>query len=111
MSPRTARCLCSEAGWIAPGGHLTTLGPKTLSRHEFPAALAERAAVILTDSPAQLAAYPEPHLFAGQPVTHLGAVLAGAAAARSSPGQITIFCSIGLAGTEVAVAAALCHHP
>ena len=96
-----------EADWIAPGTHVTTLGPKSISRHEVPAALAERADVILTDSPAQLAAYPEPHLFAGEPVVSLGAVLAGAAAGRTGPGQITVFCSVGLAGTEVALAAAL----
>jgi alanine dehydrogenase len=97
-----------EAGWISPGTHVSTVGPKTVSRHEVPAALAERAEAILTDSTAQLAAYPEPHLFAGQPVIDLGAVLAGAATARSSPEQVTVFCSVGLAGTEVAVAAALC---
>jgi ornithine cyclodeaminase len=66
-----------EADWIAPGTHVTTLGPKSVTRHEVPAALAGRADVILTDSPAQLVAYPEP------------------------------FCSVGLAGTEVAIAAAL----
>lgn len=97
-----------EAGWISPGTHVSTLGPKTVSRHEVPADLAERAGAILTDSSAQLAAYPEPHLFAGQPVSDLGAVLAGAATARSSREQVTVFCSVGLAGTEVAVAAALC---
>ena len=97
-----------EADWIAPGTHVTTLGPKAAARHEVPAALAERADVIFTDSPAQLVAYPEPHLFADEPVVGLGAVLAGAAAGRTSPEQITVFCSVGLAGTEVAVAAALC---
>ena len=100
-----------EADWIAPGTHVSTLGPKSVSRHEVPAALAERADVILTDSPAQLAAYPEPHLFAGELVVDLGAVLAGAAAGRTSPEQITVFCSVGLAGTEVAVAAAMCASP
>ncbi len=96
-----------EAEWIAPGAHVTTVGPKAVSRHEVPAALAERADVILTDSPAQLAAYPEPHLFAGEPVVSLGAILAGEVAGRTDPEQITVFCSVGLAGTEVALAAAL----
>ena len=86
---------------------MTTLGPKSASRHEVPAALAGRADVILTDSPAQLVAYPEPHLFADEPIASLGAVLAGAVAGRTSPEQITVFCSVGLAGTEVAIAAAL----
>jgi ornithine cyclodeaminase/alanine dehydrogenase-like protein (mu-crystallin family) len=35
------------------------------------------------------------------------ALLAGAAAGRTGPEQITVFCSVGLAGTEVALAAAL----
>jgi alanine dehydrogenase len=97
-----------ETGWVSPGSHVTTLGPKSVSRHELPAGLADRAGVILTDSSAQLSAYPEPHLFAGRPVTELGAVLAGAATARTGPEEITLFCSVGLAGTEVTVAAALC---
>jgi alanine dehydrogenase len=97
-----------DAGWIAPGAHVTTLGPKTVSRHEVPADLAGRAVAIVTDSPAQLGAYPEPHVFAGRPVISLGAVLAGAARARTSAEQVSVFCSVGLAGTEVAVAAALC---
>jgi alanine dehydrogenase len=35
-------------------------------------------------------------------------VLAGDAPGRTSAEQVTVFCSVGLAGTEVAVAAALC---
>ncbi|MFI1563253.1 ornithine cyclodeaminase family protein [Streptomyces sp. NPDC020490] len=97
-----------DADWIAPGTHVTTLGPKTVSRHEVPADLADRADVLLTDSLAQAAGYGEPHLFPVDRLTGLGAVLAGAAAGRTGPDQITVFCSVGLAGTEVAVAAALC---
>lgn len=96
-----------DADWIAPGTHVTTLGPKTVSRHEVPASLAERADVLLTDSLAQAAGYGEPHLFPADRMTALGAVLAGAAPGRTGPDQITVFCSVGLAGTEVAVAAAL----
>ncbi len=97
-----------DAGWIGPGTHVTTLGPKSASRHEIPAALAERAQVILTDSLAQVAGYPEPHLVGPERMTELGAVLAGAATGRTGPDQITLYCSTGLAGTEVALAAALC---
>lgn len=100
-----------DADWIAPGTHVTTLGPKTASRHEVPAALAHRASVVLTDSPAQAAGYPEPHVFSTDSMVDLGAVLAGAAAARTDPGQITVFCSVGLAGTEVALAAVLVGQP
>lgn len=97
-----------ESEWIEPGTHVTTVGPKTRSRHEVPAALADRADALVTDSPAQLAAYPEPHLFAARDVPGLGAVLAGEARVRGGPDDVTVFCSVGLAGTEVAVAATLC---
>lgn len=98
-----------DAAWIGPGTHVTTLGPKSASRHEIPAELAERAQVILTDSRAQAASYPEAHLVAPERMTELGAVLAGAATGRTGDDQITLYCSTGLAGTEVAVAAALLH--
>ena len=97
-----------EADWIAPGTHVSTLGPKSLAQHEIPPALEERADVAFTDSLAQAAGYPEPHVFATDRMTDLGAILAGAAPGRTGPDQITVFCSVGLAGTEVAVAAALC---
>lgn len=96
-----------EADWIAPGTHVTTLGPKTVARHEVPAALAERAHVLLTDSLAQAVSYTEPHIFPAMRMVDLGAVLAGASTGRTDPDGITVFCSVGLAGTEVAVAAAL----
>lgn len=100
-----------DAGWIAPGTHVNTVGPKTASRHDVPAALAHRASVVLTDSLAQAASYPEPHIFAVDTMVDLGAVLAGAVAVRTRPDRITVFSSVGLAGTEVALAAALVGRP
>jgi alanine dehydrogenase len=99
-----------EAGWVPAGAHVTTLGPKQAGAHECPAELGERADVIVTDSLAQLDAYPEPFFLA--PVLRaraeaLGAVVAGGRPGRQSADQITLFCSVGLAGTDVAVAAAL----
>ncbi|WP_405760865.1 ornithine cyclodeaminase family protein [Streptomyces sp. NBC_01420] len=96
-----------DADWISPGTHVTTLGPKTVVRHEVPSALADLADVLFTDSPAQAAGYGEPHIFPAERMVGLGALLSGAAPGRTSPEQITVFCSVGLAGTEVAVAAAL----
>lgn len=98
-----------EADWVAPGTHVTTLGPKTASAHECPAELADRAGVILTDSAAQLGASPEPPFLSGaaeQRVGELGAAVAGGEH-REDGDQITLFLSVGLAGTEVAVAAGL----
>ncbi|MET8957068.1 NAD(P)-binding domain-containing protein [Streptomyces sp. NPDC004533] len=97
-----------DADWITPGTHVTTLGPKTVARHEVPASLADRADVLLTDSLTQAAGYAEPHILPTDRLLDLGAILAKAARGRTAPEEITVFCSVGLAGTEVAVAAALC---
>ncbi|MFH8632638.1 ornithine cyclodeaminase family protein [Streptomyces lydicus] len=96
-----------EADWVAPGTHLSTLGPKTTTHYEIPPELAERAAVIATDSPAQAGSYGTDHLLGPTPLTALGAVLAGTAPGRAGRDDITLFSSVGLAGTEVAVAATL----
>ena len=99
-----------EANWVAAGTHVTTLGPKQAGAHECPAGLAERAGLILTDSLAQLDAYPGPFFLVGPArdrMGALGAAAAGAGPARQSADDITLFCSVGLAGTEIAVAAAL----
>jgi alanine dehydrogenase len=99
-----------ESGWIAEAGvHVTTLGPKLATGQECPADLAERADVILTDSLAQLGAYPAPFFLGGATRERIGALSAAAAGdgpRRTSPDQTTLFCSVGLAGTDVAVAAA-----
>jgi alanine dehydrogenase len=99
-----------EAGWVAPGTHVTTIGHKAARSHECPADLADRAGVILTDSAAQLGAFPEPLFLtdaARQRVSDLGAAVAGTGQRRQTSDQITLFLSVGLAGTEVAVAAAV----
>ncbi|MEV5506462.1 ornithine cyclodeaminase family protein [Streptomyces orinoci] len=89
--------------WLAPGTHLSTVGPKGPEAHEVPVELVERAEVLVTDSLAQAAG----SLFPAGRLVELGAVLAGAAPGRTHADQISVFCSVGLAGTEVAVAAAL----
>jgi ornithine cyclodeaminase/alanine dehydrogenase-like protein (mu-crystallin family) len=100
-----------EAGWAAGAGtHITTLGPKQSGAHECPVELAGRADVILTDSPAQLDAYPRPFFLDAatrERIGPLGAAAAGEGQGRTSRDQVTLFCSVGLAGTDVAVAAAL----
>jgi alanine dehydrogenase len=100
-----------EPEWIPDRAHVTTLGPKTQKAHEAPVALAERAHSLTTDSLAQLSAYEAPFFLAGTPamdrMTALGAVVAGRAPGRQSAQDLTMFCSVGLAGTEVALASAL----
>lgn len=89
-----------EAGWLAPGTAVTTVGPKQLGRAEFGLDLPERAAGIFTDSVAQLNGYQPAALLAGREVTSLGAVAAGARPGRRSAEEITLYASVGLAGTE-----------
>ena len=95
-----------ETAWVQDGAHVTTVGPKTVSGHEAPVDLAERAALVATDSPAQAAAYGEP-LFTDEPLLHLGGIVSEAVRGRTSPDDVTLYISTGLAGSEVVTAAAL----
>jgi alanine dehydrogenase len=95
-----------DAGWIGDGTHVSTVGPKFASAHETPPEPAHRAAVVVSDSPEQAAAYDEP-FFTDRALTHLGAVVAGEAAGRASDRDITLYCSTGLAGSEVVLAETL----
>ncbi len=94
------------AGWIERGAHVNTVGPKTRSAHETPPELVDAARIAVSDSPAQAAAYGEP-FFTDRELRHLGAVLAGDEPGRRSEDDITVYCSTGLAGSEVAMALAL----
>lgn len=92
-----------DADWVIPGTHVTTVGPKWSSASETPPALAASAAVLASDSPAQAAAYGEP-FFTDRALVHLGSLLDGAPGGRASPDDITLYCSTGLAGSEVVIA-------
>ncbi|MBY8871076.1 ornithine cyclodeaminase family protein [Micromonospora sp. PLK6-60] len=90
---------------LAPGTHLNAVGFKQVDRHEFGPDLLDAADLLVTDSPAQAAGYVPPMLAAVEPyagrLRDLGAVLAGAVPGRTGADQISVFCSTGLAGTEV----------
>jgi ornithine cyclodeaminase/alanine dehydrogenase-like protein (mu-crystallin family) len=100
-----------ETQWLARGVHVTTLGPKLVDHHELPRVIGDIADLAATDSPAQFHAYAKPHFLEGTPagrhMLDLADIVAGRVAGRRSPTDITLFCSVGLAGTEVAVADAL----
>jgi alanine dehydrogenase len=95
-----------DPGWVQRGAHVATVGPKLRGTHELPAELVERAEVAVSDSPDQAAAYPG-EFFTARRLDHLGAVVCGDLPGRRSDAGITVYCSTGLAGTEVAVADAL----
>jgi alanine dehydrogenase len=95
-----------DAGWVRPGAHVATVGPKWSSACETPPALAAGAAVVACDSPEQAALYQEP-FFTDRALLHLGALLDSTARGRVSNDDITLYCSTGLAGSEVVIAHAL----
>ncbi|AVT30679.1 MULTISPECIES: ornithine cyclodeaminase family protein [unclassified Plantactinospora] len=93
-----------SAADLSPGSHLNTIGHKQLGRSEFGPDLLDRADLLVTDSLAQAGAYDPPMLgtvgaYAGR-LRALGAVLAGEQPGRTTPDQVTVFCSVGLAGSE-----------
>lgn len=97
-----------DAEWLQPGTHVNTLGPKFVDAHELDPAVAGRAAVVATDSLAQVESYDEPFFLTGMPamddLVELGNVVAGEHPGRTGPEEVTLFCSVGLAGTEVVLA-------
>ncbi|WP_306954184.1 ornithine cyclodeaminase family protein [Alicyclobacillus tolerans] len=97
-----------DAEWLEPGVHINTVGPKSVKRHEVPMELGVRSSVIATDSLEQLKAYPTPHFLVGTPdeerIIQLSDVVTGKIPGRKGQDDITLFCSVGLAGTEVVVA-------
>lgn len=100
-----------ETEWVAPGAHITMIGSKSVKKHEFPIDLGARASVIATDAPEQIAAM-EPAFFlseteAGARLVPLSSILAGKRPGRTAENEVTLFCSGGLAGTEVLLAAEL----
>jgi ornithine cyclodeaminase len=100
-----------DTSWLEPGMHVTTVGPKTLSNHEIPLDLLDRIQIVVTDSLVQVHGSPEPSALSTRRMVELGAILVGAVPGRTDPEQITLFCSVGLAGTEVILAADLAGLP
>ncbi|MDG4785725.1 ornithine cyclodeaminase family protein [Micromonospora sp. WMMD1102] len=89
-----------SAADLSPGCHLNTVGPKQVGRAEFGPDLLDRADLLVTESLEQAGAYDPPMLgtvgaYAGR-LRALGGVLPG----RTTADQVTVFCSVGLAGAE-----------
>ena len=99
---------------VNPGTHITAVGAFTTAMQEIPDATIARAAVYLD---ADLSAWAEAGELAG-PLSRgiirrdhargeIGALAAGMIAGRSSPEEITVFKSVGLAAQDIACAAAV----
>jgi ornithine cyclodeaminase len=100
-----------DTAWLAPGVHLSTLGAKSSDRHEVPRAVGDLATWTATDSPEQARSYKPGFFLDGTPggaaMRDLADIVHGGTPIRQSARDMTLFCSVGLAGTEVAVASAL----
>ena len=99
-----------ETAWLKAGVHINSVGPKLARQHELPPAIGHLAGRVATDSPEQLRAYSDRHFLADTPAWERMLDLADlqqAAPAPRSPDTVSLFCSAGLAGTEVALAAEL----
>ncbi len=94
--------------WLQPGVHINTIGPKFHSGSELDPQVAGRASLLFTDSPAQADAFGENFILHGsverERLVALSNIVAGKHPARQSPEEITLFYSLGLAGTEVLLA-------
>lgn len=97
-----------DAKWVEPGTHINSLGPKFKGMSEIPYELAEKSRVIATDSLQQVDSYSKPFFLLGTPernrMVELSEIVVGKQKGRLSLNDITLFCSVGLAGTEVVVA-------
>ena len=108
ITATTSREPVFDPAWLEPGVHVNTVGPKFLDAHELDPAVAEEADVIATDSLDQVDGYDRRFLLADTPqreaMVELGALVTGSATGRQHDEETTLFCSVGLAGTEVALA-------
>lgn len=100
-----------DAEWLKPGAHLNLIGPKFHDACEVEPTIVDRADLLATDAPAQAAAIGENFLLAGTPrendLIDLAAVAAGQRPGRTNNDALTVFVSLGLAGTEVLLADAM----
>jgi ornithine cyclodeaminase len=97
-----------DPAWLKPGTHITTIGPRFGQNNELPINAAIQSDLVVTDSLSQIEDFGEKyflhdHIPLSQYVP-LGDIVAGKHPGRTNDQQQTLFCSIGLAGTEVAVA-------
>lgn len=97
-----------EADWVAPGTHVNSVGPKFQGQSEIPYGLARKSHIIVTDSLQQVDSYAKPFFLLGTPererMIELSELVAGKQMGRLASDEVTLFCSVGLAGTEVVLA-------
>jgi ornithine cyclodeaminase len=112
IAATTSKTPVIRAEWLDAGAHVSTMGgPKTI--HGGPD-VADRAELIVTDSPEQTHHYPASYFLEGTRhmarMVDLADVISGRVPVQQAGRGITLFCSVGLTGTEVLVAQALIAH-
>ena len=97
-----------EADWLKPGVHINTIGPKFHSGSELGLEVAQRSGLLVTDSLAQAAAFGEDFVLHGTPhadrLVCLSKIVTSEHPGGRSAEEISLFYSLGLAGTEVLLA-------
>ncbi len=103
----TSREPVIRGAWIKEGAHITTLGPKGTTAREIDEEVVRRAGFIVTDSPEQERSSETGSVLDGTtlPLHDLADVISGKI--HRPAGKISLFLSVGLAGTEVALASRL----
>jgi ornithine cyclodeaminase/alanine dehydrogenase-like protein (mu-crystallin family) len=108
MCATTSTTPVFDPGWLKAGAHVNTVGPRAQGASEVDASIAARVRVVATDSLRQLRSYATPYFLAETPwmetMVELGDMVVGKHTGRRSPEDMTLFCTAGLSGTEVAVA-------
>lgn len=99
-----------DTRWLRDDVVVTTMGPKQLGRAEFTSDLVTEAVFAVTDSLDQLHSYDPPALTATTSGMHeLGNLVTGAVNAPTTGRRV--YCSVGLAGTEVHLLGRLAQQP
>jgi ornithine cyclodeaminase/alanine dehydrogenase-like protein (mu-crystallin family) len=103
-----------DAGWLAPGATVISIGSFAPGRHEVPAELAIRADAVVVDDVATALADAGPVIAAAaasggfaERLIPLGAVVAGLRAARRADTDLVYYNSVGLGVQDAAAALAI----
>ncbi|MDX1613183.1 MAG: ornithine cyclodeaminase family protein [Candidatus Promineifilaceae bacterium] len=91
-----------DTRWLRPGVHVSTIGPRMRGAQELPSEVATACDLVASDSLAQIQAL-DPDYFIDDvsQIAALADIVSGRRGGRPSPDAVTLFCSVGLAGTEV----------
>jgi ornithine cyclodeaminase len=111
VTTTTAREPIVELAWLAPGTHVNAVGSSIPTTRELDGATMAAARIVvdaresaLNESGDVLLAMREGALAEDVALAELGEVLIGSAQGRRSPGELTVFVSLGLAVEDLAAA-------